>query len=55
MNYTYLKGNFYRMMPKDMDKELERTISFYQNQTFFLWGKSLKLNGGSLDRKIINQ
>lgn len=35
INYTYLKGNFYRMTPKDMDKELERTISFYQNQTFF--------------------
>lgn len=45
MNSTYQKGNSYRKMAEDIDKELEKHIFFYQHQIIFYVKSSRKLNG----------
>ena len=52
VNYTHQKGNVYRKMANIMDEELERTVSFFQNQIpvhehyfLFAWVVSVWIKG----------
>lgn len=46
---THIRGELVQEKAEDMDKELERTIFFYQNQIIFYVKSSRKLNGSSID------